>query len=175
MRTNTPLYILAALALSLLLTACAGAPTAAVTPTRAAPSAAPTDVPTVLPTNPPAPTETDVPLPSLTPTAAETTPTATLAPTADPALASVKLIGLAWYADYDLLLSFQFPGPVDAANYRVTLEDKEYKCEVLKQFPDRLYCKGQGAKVLTTAMVRVYPAGSDAPVFEKTVWVPYFE
>ncbi len=95
-------------------------------------------------------------------------------PTPDPALTGVKLIGLAWYPNYDLLLSFQFPGPVDPKNYRVTLEDKEYKCEVLAQFPNRLYCRGQGAKVLDVANVRVYQAGSDQPGFEKDVWVPYF-
>jgi hypothetical protein len=125
----------------------------------------------------PAPTETL--RPSLTPEAppfptSTPAPTATPPPTPDPALTDVKLIGLAWYKNYDLLLSFQFPGPVDPNNYVVTLEDKVYTCEVLAQFPDRLYCRGQGAKVLSTANVRVYQTGSDQPGFEKDVWVPYF-
>ncbi len=161
------------LVLTTLLTACA------------APAAAPQ--PTVVPLQntdtPPAPTTTSAPtqtaLPSLTPAVPPSAtptqaPTTTILPTADPALASIKLIGLAWYKDYDLLLSFQFPGAVDPKKYRVTLEDKEYNCEVLAQYPNRLYCKGQGAKVLTTANVRVYQVGSDIPGYEKDVWVPFF-
>lgn len=97
-----------------------------------------------------------------------------MTPTPDLALNEVKLIGLAWYDDYDMLLSFQFPGPVQPEDYTVKLEDKVYTCEVLDQFPDRLYCRGDGAKVLTVANVRVYAAGQALPGFEKEVWVPYF-
>ncbi len=156
---------------ALLLTSCS-------TPaTPAAPTPAPVRATaTPMSTATPAPTETL--RPSLTPQAPQPTstsaPTATMPPTPDPALNDVKLIGLAWYSNYDLLLSFQFPGPVDPKDYRVTLEDKEYNCEVLAKYPDRLYCRGQGAKVLATANVRVYQAGSDVPGFEKDVWVPYF-
>ena len=153
----------------ILLVACT-APTA-----KPAPTAAPVQATTTL-----APTATT--RPSLTPAAKATMvatetalPTATLPPTPDPALSQIKLVGLAWYRNYDLLLSFNFPGPVDPEKYRVTLEDKEYTCEVLAQYPKRLYCRGQGAKVLATATVRVYPVGSDQPGFEQVVWVPYFQ
>jgi hypothetical protein len=150
--------------------------TAAVTPP------APTPVP-IQATDTPEPSATPAPTqtlrPSLTPEApalptATQALTATLPPTPDMALASIKLIGLAWYSNYDMLLSFQFPGPVAPKNYRVTLEDKVYTCEVLAKYPDRLYCRGQGAKVLDTANIRVYQAGSDQPGYEKDVWVPYF-
>lgn len=109
----------------------------------------------------------------------EATPEAssTQAPTTGSALADVKLVGLSWLEKYkyNLLLSFDFPGPVDPADYRVTLEGKEYRCEVLAQYPNRLYCNGQGAKVLAYARVQIYPAGSDVPGFEQEVWVPYFQ
>lgn len=155
----------------LLLAGCAGpAPTTAPTATLA--QAGPTQTPA--PSRTPFPTET--PWPTITPTVTETPlSTATLLPTPDPALADIKLTGLAWYDDYDMLLSFQFTSPVDPANYRVTLEEKEFKCEVIAGHPNRLYCRGQGAKVLAVAMVRVYPAGSQQPGFEKEVWVPYFD
>jgi hypothetical protein len=160
-----------------LLAACA-APTATTVPT--VPTAA-TELATDIleATSTPEPTQT--PRPSLTPPPTSTPPpTQTLPPsetpppTPDPALANIKLVGLAWYSNYDLLLSFNFPGPVDPQKYRVTMEEKEYKCEVLAQYPNRLYCRGQGAKVLAVADVRVYPAGSDIPGFEQEVWVPYF-
>ena len=152
-----------------LLAACA-APTATSSPTSAPIQA----------TEPPSATQTLrpslTPPPTATLAATETLPpTATPPPTPDAALSNIKLLGLAWYSDYDLLLSFQFSGPVDPKNYRVTLEDKEYTCEVIAQYPNRLYCKGQGAKVLAVANVRVYPTGSDQPGYEKDVWVPYFK
>ncbi len=148
------LFVLIAL---LGLAGCAGPapqPATATVPARPEPTR------TLAPTLTPFPTET--PRPTLTPTATETPlPTATFTPTPDPALAEIKLLGLGWYENYELLLSFQFPGPVDPGAYRVTLENKEYKCEVIRGYPDRLYCRGQGARVL---------AG-----FEKEVWVPYFD
>lgn len=161
--------ILFALILPVLLLAACAAPTA--TP-------APTNTP-VLETATTAPTATLrpslTPAATATPAATETPlPTTTLPPTPDPALSAIKLVGLAWLANYNLLLSFNFPGPVDANMYRVTLEDKEYTCEVLAQYPNRLYCHGQGAKVLATATVRVYSTGSNQPGFEQEVWVPYF-
>jgi len=155
------------------LAGCAGPAPATATAPVAAP-AQPEPTRTLAPTLTPVPTET--PRPTLTPTATQTPlPTATLPPTPDPALAKIKLIGLGWYDDYDLLLSFQFPGPVDPGAYRVTLEGKEYKCEVITGYLERLYCRGQGARVLGTAWVRVYPAGSLLAGFEKEVWVPFFD
>jgi len=172
MSLNRFLTYISLLIFAVLLASCA-APTPPPSPTPVPVQATATAEPSVAP----APTETL--RPSLTPevpSVASPTlpPTATLPPTPDPALAQVKLIGLAWYENYDLLLSFQFTDPVDPKDYRVTLEDRAYNCEVLAQFPDRLYCRGQGAKVLATANVRVYPTGSDQPGFEKDVWVPYF-
>jgi hypothetical protein len=160
----------------LLLSACAGA---AVT---SAPTAAPTIAPVILgETETPQPTATlypsQTPLPTHTPSITPTLPpTATLMPTPDAALSEAKLIGLAWLEKYkyNLMVSFEFPGPVDPEDYRVTLEDKVYRCEVLVKYPNRLYCNGQGAKVLASAVVRVYPAGSDQAGFEKSVWVPFF-
>ncbi len=170
MRTikSFPILLLALI----LLAACAAqsaAPTATLGPQE---SPTPRNTATPFPTNTPPPTLTSIP----------PTPTKTLPPTKTPVptvavdYSQVKLIALAWYSDYDLLLGFQFPTSIDvnATDYRVTLEDKEYKCEVVSQWPHRLYCKGQGAKVLAEATVRIYPAGSTVPGFEKDVWVPYF-
>jgi hypothetical protein len=161
--------ILAFFALLLTLSACAApSPTTAPTATVAVSTNTPA------PTRTPLPTET--PRPTITPTVTETPlPTFTFTPTPDSALAEATLLGMAWLEDYNLLLSFGFPGPVDPEQYQVTLEDKVYECEVLAQYPNRLYCYGQGAKVLGTANVRVYPKGSLQPGFEKDLWIPYFD
>lgn len=129
--------------------------------------------PRPLPTQTPTPTSTLQPTVEPSPTTS-LTPTNTPLPAQDAALEDVELIGLAWYDNYDLLLSFQFPGPVQAEKYQVTLEDKTYQCEVLPSFADRLYCRGQGARVLAVATVRIFSIGNVDPGFEKEVWVPYF-
>lgn len=169
--TIQPLLILLGLLSLLILSACAGP---APAPTLAPSATPPRETATRAPTFTPFPTET--PQPTLTPTITATVPptiTPTLTP--DASLAEIKLIGLAWMMpQYDMLLSFQFPSAVDPSKYRVTLEDKEYKCQVLAQFPNRLYCIGQGAKVLTTATIRLYQVGSSKPAYEKDYWIPYF-
>jgi hypothetical protein len=123
---------------------------------------------------PPQPTRT--PPPPLTATAAPSpTPTVTLTPTTDPFLASAKLIGVGWRPGYNLLLSIQFPGPVQPEDYRVMIEEKEeYTCEVIAQHPDRLYCIGRGRNVYGRITVQIFPAGSQSVGFEGRISVPYF-
>ena len=158
--------------LSLLLAACRGAATPGLSPaatlaqataaplptaTLAVPSLTPTVLPTSSPTLQPSPTITFTP-----------------APTADLALSQVKLTGVSWLPDYNFMLIFQFPAPVDPKNYRATLETKEYKCQVVAQYPNRLFCTGRGAAVESMAWVRLYQVGSDQPGFEQYTWIPYF-
>jgi hypothetical protein len=162
--------LLIAMSLFLLLAAC----------TAPAPSAAPSGLPAqAAVTLPPAatltPEPTATPVPSFTPTASPApSATSTPAPTADLSLAQVKLIGLNWLPDYNFLLTFQFPGPVDPQNYRAMMEDKAFTCQVLAQYPNRLYCTGRSAAVESMAWVRLYQAGSDQPGFEQYTWIPYF-
>lgn len=164
------LSLLIVINLFLLLAAC-------TTPSPAAtPSSVPAQAVVALPpaaTLTPVPTQT--PVPSFTPTASPP-PSAlnTPAPTADLSLAQVKLIGLNWLPDYNFLLTFQFPGPIDPQNYRAMMEDKEFKCQVLTQYPNRLYCTGPSAAVESMAWVRLYQAGSDQPGFAQYTWIPYF-
>lgn len=164
------LFIL--ISLSLLLAACSRAPVTAMPP-----------VPSQLQV-------TTAPLPAATPTSLESTPTAaptrlpTLAPsptitltpmaTVDPLLSQVKLTGVSWLSDYRFMLIFQFPAPVDPKNYRATLESKEYPCQVVAQYPNRLFCTGPGAAVQSMAWVRLYQVGNDQPGFEQRTWIPYF-
>lgn len=155
----------------LLATACSSSPTKVV-PTLQVTEAV-VDTPTPPATATQAPSKT--PSPTTPPTKTNTLVLSTPAATPDPMLSQIEVIGLSWFENYDLLLSFQFPGEVDPQDYWVTLEDKEYSCEVIDNYPDRLYCRGQGAKVLAEAWVRVYPIGSSEAGFEKAVWIPYFD
>lgn len=84
------------------------------------------------------------------------------------------MIGLSWLPNYDFLLTFQFPGPVDPKNYRAMMESKPFTCQTLAQYPNRLYCTGRSAAVQSMAWVRLYQAGAVQPGFEQNVWVPYF-
>lgn len=162
------------LTLALLLAGCAAAtPTLAPVPILPPPTAAQTA--TQLPTATIAPSQTPLPLPTASPTLAVTaTLTSTPAPTADMVLAQVKLVGLSWLANYDFLLTFQFPGPVDAKNYHAMMETKDFTCQTLAQYPNRLYCTGRSAAVQQMAWVRLYQAGATQPGFEQYTWIPYF-
>jgi hypothetical protein len=142
------------------------------------PIAMPTESPAASPlprsTLTPVPTETA--WPSRTPTTSPSPlPSSTPTPTLHPDYSAVELIGLGWSQDYDMMLSFRFPGQVDAEQVQVKMEDKMYRCEVLPQYPDRLYCFGQGAKVVSMAWIRVFPTGSRDALYEKQVWIPFFD
>lgn len=170
-RLLTIIHIFSVVAIVLMFAACsAQAPVPQAPPVFSSDTPRPALVFTVTPpgttdisTLPASPFPTQSPVPSSTPL-----------PTQDSTLSEVKLIGLAWYDNYDLLLSFQFPEAVYPDRYRVTLEDKLYQCETLARFPDRLYCRGQGAKVLGVATIRLYADGNTTSGYEKEVWVPYF-
>ncbi len=163
------LFTLTASACILLASGCAGsAPTPAVSIT-----APVIKTPTFPVTS--TPVFTSTPWPSATLPATETPlPTIAFTITPDSALAEVKLLGGGWRKGYDYFFSFQFNQPVDAKNYRLMVEEKEYACQVLSEFPNRLYCIGPGAKVLSTAEVRLFQVESEVPAFEKDVWIPYF-
>jgi hypothetical protein len=144
-----------------------------------------TPLPTADASPTPAVTNTSVPsatrLPSSTPRPSPTalasmtaTVTSTFTPTPDPVLEDVRLLGVSWQKNYDLLLSIQFPGPVDASQYKVMVEDKWYRCQVLPQEPSRLFCVGQGMRVYDRVTVQIFPEGSDRPGFRGTISIPYF-
>lgn len=144
-----------------------GATASSATATRAA-THTPAPTMTPFPTETPRSTATIAPTGTFTPA-----PSATATP--DAALSEVKLLGMGWLKNYEMLLSFQFPGPVALDQYHVMLEEKDFTCQKLAKYPDRLYCIGPGAKVLTYAWIRIFPTGSTTPGFEMKRWIPYFD
>jgi hypothetical protein len=165
-RLSCSIIVILTFLVSVSLSACAA-------PAQALPTATQAIIRTILPSTTPRPSDT--PRPTFTAPASPTaTVTPTPTPTPDQGLAQAKLVGLAWMQDYNMLLSFDFPGPVQADAYRVTLEDHPYPCQILAQYPNRLYCIGPGAKVLAYAHVQVFQAGSETAGYDKQVWIPYF-
>jgi hypothetical protein len=166
---NRPRYscfVILTFLVSVSLSACAA-------PAQALPTATQASIRTELPSATPLPSDT--PRPTFTPTVTPTaTVTLTPTPTPDPGLAQAKLVGLAWMQGYNMLLSFNFPGPVQADAYLVTLEDHPYPCQVLAQYPNRLYCIGPGSKVWAYAHVQIFQVGSETAGYDKQVWIPYF-
>ena len=140
-------------------TAPAPAQTLTPQPQTATPSATPTQLP---------PTLSPTPAPSLTATPLPT-------PTLDPLLAQARLLGVSWQPGYNLLLSIQFPEPVKAEDVKVMIEEEElYQCQVLSQFPKRLYCIGRGRNVYDQMNVQIFSAGAAIPGYEGRIYVPYF-
>jgi hypothetical protein len=165
-----PTFLLLLTLLIVTAAGCAASPPApALTPTSLVATVTATRAPsaTPFPSLTPYPTRTPLPSATFTPL-----PTATATP--DPALAEVKLLGISWLENYDMLLSIRFPGPVDPDDYRVVVEEKEHDCQVLPEAPNRLICIGQGTNVYDRVTVQIYPRGSDQAGFEGQIFVPFF-
>ena len=49
---------------------------------------------------------------------------------------------------------------------------KEFKCEILEDYPDRLYCHGTGVKAGTQVDASWYLKGGELPVYETEITIP---
>jgi hypothetical protein len=87
-------------------------------------------------------------------------------------LYGVKFLGVSWLKN-DLLVSFKFPGTVgDPYAYRLTLNEHEFTCQKLGDYPNRLYCHGSGAGIKGAARAKFYYNGSGSPGYEQLISVP---
>lgn len=144
-------------------------------------SAAPTQPPA--PTQAPAASETprpsETPIPSSTPVPSSTQtppPTATQAdtPTVKPSETSTPRPSFAGFAveyvqpaSYGLLFGFHIPGIKE--NYRLMVNEKEYKCDLNAKSPDRLGCYGPAFTQGQTVKLSFLPlTGDNQPVYETT-------
>jgi hypothetical protein len=153
----------------ILITACnafAPAPTPTVPPT-------PTSV-KVFAT--PTPAATDTPFVTETPTPTETpVPTATIMPSATPVMdfSKVKIINLGFLSNWRCLITLEMPKPVQGEYYLMVQTNKQYKCEVIAKFPNRLYCTGPLAVIDDYVDVSLFMVGNNAPVFYAKPFIPY--
>jgi hypothetical protein len=95
---------------------------------------------------------------TVTPTASKTatltpshTPTSTLTPTSRPcSVYSYSLLG-----DGNLLLAFKFFESL-SGNYTAVVDNQQFHCEILPQYPDRLYCHGTYPPVGKVVDINIY-------------------
>lgn len=106
---------------------------------------------------------------SSTPEPAVPLPTSTIMTGSDFTDASV--ISRGWLDSGSLLVTLQVPHGVEG-NYYAIVEDNEFKCEILDDYPDRLYCHGIGVKTGTQVDASWYLDGVELPVYETEIAIP---
>ena len=157
----------------ILISGCAPSQQPAVTPS---PTVLPQQTePASTPTQPPTPTATALP-PTPTITSSPTivpseTPTSTPAPQTDFSEAVFYTAGFP--SKWNYFFAIQLPsGTIQGDYYAVVDENKEYTCEVLAAYPDRLYCTGPLAAANDFIDYAIYEKDSNLKVFEGNIFVP---
>lgn len=76
-----------------------------------------------------------------------------------------------WLEDGSLLVTLHVPQGVDG-NYRAVVGGNEFTCEILEDFPDRLYCHGTGVKSEGKVEASWYLEGIESPIYETSFIAP---
>lgn len=127
-----------------------------------------TETPTVPPaTDTPAPTEppTETLVPSATPT---------ITPTPGPNFGAASVYAVSHLTGDRLLVTIQIPGGVEGM-YQAVVGPSTLNCEILADYPDRLYCTGPEPYVNYTARetsVTLYSTATGASVFQTQFDIP---
>ena len=115
--------------------------------------------------------------PTLDATAKSTT-TATIQVTATPTevkiadWTSAKFFTGGALADWQYFIALQFDGNLTGSYYAMVDKNKNYKCEILAMYPNRLYCHGPQAAFMDYVRFEVFDKTTDEKVYEERVWVP---
>jgi hypothetical protein len=144
------------------------------------PLSGPTPIPTAEPdaeigpsaTPPPVATETSPPTETPPPSAPTETPLPSA--TAGPNFAQASVYAVSHLSGNRLLVTIQIPGGV-SGNYSAGVGTSTLRCEILSQYPDRLYCTGPEPYAnyqYKQATVSLYPAGSATAVFQGEFQLP---
>ena len=107
-------------------------------------------------------------------------PSTTLEPTVPPPTSTImtgsdftdaSVISRGWLDSGSLLVTLQVPHGVEG-NYYAVVGSNEFKCEILEDYPDRLYCHGTGVKKGTQVDASWYLEGVELPVYETEIAIP---
>ena len=121
---------------------------------------------------PSGPSTTPEPVETATPAAPTETPPPTA--TEGPNFAAASVYAVSHLAGNRLMVTIQVPGGVEGA-YRATAASSNQTCEILAQYPDRLYCTGPEPfenYSLVSANFSLFPVGQVQPVFESKFNIP---
>jgi hypothetical protein len=119
----------------------------------------------------------DTPIPAATETPSETpTPsdTPTLTATPGPDFSQATVYAVSHLTGKRLLVTIQVPGGVEG-DFTASVDSTPMTCEILAQYPDRLYCTGPEPYVNyspKSAAFTLFPAGSPTVVFQTTFTIP---
>lgn len=119
----------------------------------------------------------DTPQPSDTPPPTDTpapTDTPTLAPTLGPNFAAASVYGVSHLPNDKLLVSIQVPGGV-FGDYKAYVENLPFACEILDQYPDRLYCNGAepfGLYAAKQGTIEILSSADNVTVYQAQFTVP---
>jgi hypothetical protein len=150
------------LCMAVLLSACGGT---AVEQTATVPANPPTATPRPSETKIPTATITETPIPSATPTIT-LTPTATFQAN----FSKAELYTAGPLANFRFLIAVELAEPVEGEYYGLVDKNKEYTCEVLAAYPNRLYCTGRQAAANDFVTFQIFETATDRPVFAGEVW-----
>ena len=152
-----------------------------VTPTAAPPSLIPENTVTFTPSSlspgspTPSPLPTDTLIPSqtaiftLTPSGIPTeTPTATTNPFDAAEILNFNHLGM---GNNLLLVVFQFPENLEGEYYAI-MEDLIFTCEILADYPNRLYCNGDNTKAGQQVTFEIFSLEGDELVYSGDFLVP---
>jgi hypothetical protein len=163
--------------LSLVLSACQTA-----TPTDAPPASKPENTatftlsplpadsptPSPIPTDTPIPSETNILTATFTQSPSDTPPTATPNPFDAAEILNFNHLGM---GNNLLLVVFQFPDDLEGEYYAI-MEDLVFTCEILDDYPDRLYCNGDNVKAGQQVTFEIFRLDNHELVYSEEFLVP---
>lgn len=155
------------LVISLALASC-NLPLSGPTPVPSAPDS------TIGPSATPPPAVSDTPAPTDTMAPAEPTETPLSTATSGPNFAQASVYAVSHLSGSRLLVTIRIPGGV-SGSYSAGVGTSTLRCEILSEYPDRLYCSGPEPYAnyqYKQATVALYPAGSAASVFQAEFQIP---
>jgi hypothetical protein len=117
------------------------------------------------------PVPSDTPLPTDTP---EPSATPTITPTQGPNFAAASVYAVSHLSGDRLLVTVQIPGGVEG-DYKAYVSNLPFTCEILPDYPDRLYCTGAepfGIYSAKQASLEILSEADNTTVFQTEFTVP---
>ena len=105
-------------------------------------------------------------------TSEESTPTATATAMKIADWSSAEFYTSGSLAHWQYFIALKFDGQITGNYYAIVDKNKDYDCEVLPMYPNRLYCDGPQAAFMDFINFQVFNADTDEMVYEERLWIP---